>query len=111
MYTPGTKANSQRTPTKKDKPLGVHTYIRGWRKFHAKPVCFFIVFWWQKIGFENSLELYFYPFIIELFAQLQFTIEETIHTKAAVDMSRGVGGSIFLFSCEDCKGLVGNYCL
>ena len=48
---------------------------------------------------QNSLDLYFHPFIIELFwlALLQFRIEEKIHTMA-VAVSRDAGGSVFPFS-------------
>ena len=47
-------------------------------------------FWWQKIAFKSSLDLYLHPSIIE------FRVEEKIHTKAVVDVSRGDGGRIFL---------------
>ena len=42
-----------------------------------------LVFGDKKIGFKSSLDLYFHPFIIE------FRIEEIIHTKTVVDVSRG----------------------
>ena len=48
----------------------------------------------KKIGFKNSLDLYRHPFIIE------FRIEEKIHTKAVVDVSRGTEAGVFLFSLE-----------
>ena len=75
-------------------PLRVHTGIGGWRKLHAKPVCFF-VFWWQKVAFKTSLDTYSYPIIIEFFwfAQLQFRIEEKIHTKAVADVFRDWKGA------------------
>ena len=48
----------------------------------------------KKIGFKNSLDLYLHPFIIE------FRIEEKIHTKAVVDVSRGTEAGVSLFSLE-----------
>ena len=53
-------------------------------------VCFVRVFWWLKIAFKSSLDLYFHPSIIE------FRVGEKIHTNAVVDVSRGAGGRIFL---------------
>ena len=41
--------------------------------------------------FGDKKPLDFYPTIIE------FRIEEKIHTKAVVDVSRGAGGKVFLF--------------
>ena len=48
---------------------------------------------------KSSLDLYFHPSISE------FRIEEKIHTKAVVDVSRNSGGRIFLGELE--RGLVG----
>ena len=60
----------------------------------------------KKISFKSSLDLYFHPSIIE------FRIEEILHTKAVVDMSRGAGGKVFLFSWERLGGgLVVTYSL
>ena len=60
----------------------------------------------KKISFKSSLDLYFHPSIIE------FRIEEKLHTKAVVDMSRGAGGKVFLFSWERLGGgLVVTYSL
>ena len=39
----------------------------------------------RQIPRKSSLDLYFHPSIIE------FKIEEKIHTKAVVDVSRGAG--------------------
>ena len=50
------------------------------------------------IASKSSLDLYFHPFIIE------FRIEEKIHTKAAVDISRDAVGRVFLFSWETLEG-------
>ena len=44
----------------------------------------------KKIAFESSLDLHFHSSIPE------FRMEEKIHTKALVDVSRGTGGRIFL---------------
>ena len=51
--------------------------------------------------------MYFYSFIIEYFcfSWLQFRIEEKIHTKAVVDVSRGVGRRFFCFSGRGWKGV------
>ena len=39
---------------------------------------------------------------------IEFRIEEKVHTKAAVDMSRGTGGRVFaVFLGETERGLVG----
>ena len=60
----------------------------------------------KKISFKSSLDLYFHPSIIE------FRIVEKLHTKAVVDMSRGAGGRVFLFSWERLGGgLVATYSL
>ena len=48
----------------------------------------------KKIAFKKSLDLYFHPSIIE------FRIKEKIHTKALVDVSRGAGERVFLFSSD-----------
>ena len=59
---------------------------------------------WEKtalknsLAFKRSLDLYFYPSIIE------FRIEEKIHTKAVVNVSRGAGERVFLFSWERLRG-------
>ena len=52
----------------------------------------------KKIAFKISLDLYFHPSIIE------FRIQEKIHTKAVVDVSRDAIGRIFLFSWERLEG-------
>ena len=52
----------------------------------------------KKIAFKSSLDLYFHPSITE------FRIEEKIHTKAVVDVSRDAVGRVFLFSWERLKG-------
>ena len=46
-----------------------------------------------KIAFKSSLELYFRPLITEFFGfvSLQFRIEEKIHTKAVIDVSKDCG--------------------
>ena len=51
--------------------------------------------------------MYFHSFIIECFcfSWLQFRIEEKIHTKAVVDVSRGVGRRFFCFSGRGWKGV------
>ena len=51
--------------------------------------CFFF-FGDKIIAFKSSLDLYFQPSIFE------FRMEEKMHTKAVVDVSRGAGGRIFL---------------
>ena len=53
---------------------------------------FFLFFFFdgKKIAFKSSLDLYFHPSIFE------FRMEENIHSKAVVDVSRGAGGRIFL---------------
>ena len=51
---------------------------------------FLLFFWWQKIAFKSSPDLYFHSSIIE------FRIEEKIHTKAVSEVSRDPGGRIFL---------------
>ena len=75
-------------------PEGWENSCKGLKKISYKfqeNVCFLIArFWWQKVAFKSSLELYFHPSIIE------FRIEEKIHTKAVVDVSRGTEGRIFL---------------
>ena len=43
-----------------------------------------------KIASKSSLDLHFYPSIIE------FRMEEKIHTKPVADLSRGAGGRIFM---------------
>ena len=58
----------------------------------------FFFFGDKKIAFKSSLDLYFHPSISE------FRFEEKIHTKAVVDMSRGAGGSVFLFSWKRLGG-------
>ena len=52
----------------------------------------------KKIAFKSSLDVNFHPFIIE------FRIEEKIHTKTVVDVSRGTGGRVFLFFLEKLGG-------
>ena len=52
----------------------------------------------KKVSFESSLDLYFHPSIVE------FRIKEKLHTKAVIDVSRGVGGRVFLFSWERLGG-------
>ena len=37
------------------------------KNFLAKPFCFFIVFWRQKIACKSSLDLYCHPLIIASF--------------------------------------------
>ena len=76
----------------------LHICIDGWRKFHAEPVYSLNRFWWQKLAFKCSLDLYFHPSIIE------FRIEEK-NTKAVVDVSRGVGGRVFQFFGEKLAGV------
>ena len=78
-------------------PLNTFTEVR--RKFHAEPICFLVFFFGdKKIAFKSSLDLHFHPSISE------FRFEEKIHTKAVVDMSRGAGGSVFLFSWKRLGG-------
>ena len=52
----------------------------------------------MQIPWKSSLDLYFHPSIFE------FRIEEKIHTKTAVDVSRGAGWKIFLFSWDRLGG-------
>ena len=52
----------------------------------------------KKIAFKSSPELYFHPSITD------FRIEEKIHTKVVVDLSRDAGGRVFLFSRERLGG-------
>ena len=59
----------------------------------------FILFFGHKIiAFKSSLDLCFYPSIIE------FRIKEKIHTKAVADVSRDAVGRVFLFSWETLEG-------
>ena len=53
------------------------------------------IFWWLKIAFKSSLDLYFHPYIIE------FRMGEKINTKAVVDVSGGAGGKIFLWQIRE----------
>ena len=70
-------------------PLGVHRNIRGCiLELNSEGLG------WQAIALKSSLDLHFHPFIIK------FRIEKKIHTKAVVDVSRGAGGRVFLFSWE-----------
>ena len=57
--------------------------------------CFLVT----KVAFKSSLDLYFHPCITE------FRIEENIHTKTVVDVSRGATERIFLFSWERLGGV------
>ena len=57
----------------------------------------------KQISFKSFLDLYFHPSIIE------FRIEEKLHTKAVVDVSRDAGGRAFLGDTG--KGLVVTYSL
>ena len=57
-----------------------------------------IVFWLEKNCFKSSLDLYFNLSFIE------YRIEKKIHTKTVVDVSRGAGGMVFLFSWERLGG-------
>ena len=52
----------------------------------------------KKIAFKSSLDQYLHPFIIE------FRIEEKIHNKTVVDVSRGTGGRVFLFFLQKLGG-------
>ena len=52
----------------------------------------------KKIAFKSPLDLYFHSFIIE------FRIEEKIHNKTVVDVSRGTGGRVFLFFLQKLGG-------
>ena len=52
----------------------------------------------KKVSFKSSLDLYFHPSIIE------FRIEEKIHTKAVVNVSRGAKRRVFLSSWETLGG-------
>ena len=52
----------------------------------------------KKIAFKSSVDLYFHPFIIE------FRIEEKIHNKTVVDVSKGTGGRFFLFFLQKLGG-------
>ena len=52
----------------------------------------------KKIAFKSSVDLYFHPFIIE------FRIEEKIHNKTVVDVSKGTGGRVFLFFLQKLGG-------
>ena len=56
---------------------------------------FFFFFLVTKKVFKSSLDLYFDPSIFES------RMEEKIHTKAVVDVSRGAGGRIFLGEIRD----------
>ena len=93
-----------------DSDLRVGTFRANvWKKFHTNFkkmsvfllfcffVCLFVCFCFcflffgdKKIAFKSSLDLYFHPSVFE------FRMEEKIHTKAVVDVSRGAGGRIFL---------------
>ena len=91
-------------------PLWSHS-IGGWRKFHANPVCFFIVFCWQKIAFKSSWHvLSSLCYWILLICPATIQNWEKIYTKTVVDVSKGAGERVFLFFWERLKwGLVGNY--
>ena len=70
-----------------DTDLRVVTFhINIWKRFHA----FLGLFWWQKMAFISSLDLYFHPSIID------FRMGEKIRVKIVVSVSRGAGGRIFL---------------
>ena len=67
---------------------------------------FLLIFGDNKIAFKIALELFFYP------STLEFGVEEKIHTKTVVNVSRGTGGRVFpLFLRETGRGLVGTYIL
>ena len=70
------------------------------RKSQLSCYCFFEFFWWQKIVFKSSLDLYFHPSITE------FRVEEKIHTKVVVNVSRDARGRIFLGKIRE--GVSGN---
>ena len=54
-----------------------------------------LLFGSKKVALKSSFtDLYFHPFIIE------FRIEEKLHTKAVVDVSRGARGRVSRFPLE-----------
>ena len=76
----------------------VHLYCRS-RKFFCRACLLCYCFLVTKVAFKSSLDLYFHPCITE------FRIEENIHTKTVVDVSRGATERIFLFSWERLGGV------
>ena len=77
-----------------DSDLRVDAFHANEKKFmqFQENVYFLIVvflFDTKKIAFKSSLDLYFHPSISE------FRMEEKIHTKALVNVSRSTGGRIF----------------
>ena len=69
-------------------------------------LAFLLIFGDNKIAFKIALELFFYP------STLEFGVEEKIHTKTVVNVSRGTGGRVFpFFLRETGRGLVGTYIL
>ena len=57
-----------------------------------------LLFGYKAIAFKSSFDLYFHPSIIE------FRMEEKLHTKIVVDVSRDAGGRVFLFFWERLGG-------
>ena len=57
-----------------------------------------LLFGYKTIAFKSSFDLYFHPSIIE------FRMEEKLHTKIVVDVSRDAGGRVFLFFWERLGG-------
>ena len=68
---------------------------------------FFLIFFFfygdKEKAFKSSLDLHFHPSIFE------FRIEEKIHTKTVVDVSRDAGERIFLGEIRN--GVLGTYYL
>ena len=74
-----------------DSDLNVETFHPNvWFYFLVFFVFVFFFLVTKKIAFKSSLDLYFHPSIFE------FRMEEKIHIKAVVDVSRGAGGRIVL---------------
>ena len=60
--------------------------FEGWRVIHVQPVCFLVI----NEEYVLKALLYLNPLIIEFFwySELQFRIEEKIHTEVAIDVYR-----------------------
>ena len=77
-----------------DIETSAHLYWRS-KKISCRACLSYCFVWWKKIPFKSLLELYFHAFIIA------FRIEEKIHTKAVVEVSRGAGEGFFCFPGRD----------
>ena len=80
-----------------DSDLRVEIFMQISEKYFMKisrkcllSYCLFFFGGGQKLAFKSFLDLHFHHSIIG------FRMEEKIHTKAVVDVSRGIGGRIFL---------------